>query len=119
MRSRAAISLLLIGSVVGSAGAAESFRKLSAREINTRLSGHVVTDEAHWSDSFLADGTLKGLELGQLRLGTWTAKNGELCLTRKSRKRTLTECFEVWQSKDQIEYRRDGVTIMEGVLRRK
>jgi hypothetical protein len=99
--------------------AAESLKKLSAREINTRLSGRVVTDEAHWSDSFLPDGTLEGLELGQLRLGTWVVKNGELCLTRKSRKQTLTECFEVWQWQDHIEYRRDGVTIMKAVLRRK
>jgi hypothetical protein len=119
MRSHPAISLLLVASLIGSATAAEPFKKLSAREINTRLSGHIVTDEAHWTDSFLPDGTLKGLELGQLRLGTWAVKNGELCLTRKSRRETLTECFQVWQSKDQIEYRRDGITIMEGVLRRK
>lgn len=58
-------------------------------------------------------------ELAQLRLGTWVVKNGELCLTRKSRKQTLTECFEVWQWQDHIEYRRDGVTIMKAVLRRK
>ena len=98
---------------MGAAGAADSFNRLTARDISTRLAGHMVTDEAHWSDSFMPDGTLKALELGQLRLGTWRIKNSELCLTRKAKK-VVTECFEVWQSNDQVQYRRDGITIMEG-----
>jgi hypothetical protein len=118
MHRAVVIPVLLLFALFGPAGAADSFNRLSARDISARLPNHMVTDEAHWSDSFMPDGTLKALELGQLRLGAWRIKNGELCLTRKAKKEVVTECFEVWQSNDQVEYRRDGITIMEGVLRR-
>jgi len=107
--------VLLLLALVQPAGAADSFKRLTAREISTRLPGYMVTDEAHWSDSFMPDGSLRALELGQLRLGTWRVNNSELCLMRKGKK-VVTECFEVWQSNDQVQYRRDGITIMEGVL---
>jgi hypothetical protein len=112
----AVVALSLFLTVIAPAGAADSFNRLSARDMAARLPGHMVTDEAHWSDSFTADGMLIALELGQRRPGSWKIENDELCLTRKA-KRVVSECFEVWQSKDQIQYRRDGITIMEGVLR--
>jgi hypothetical protein len=116
MHRAVVIPVLLLVTLFGPATAADSFNRLTARDISTRLPSHMVTDDAHWSDSFMPDGTLRALELGQLRLGTWNVKNGELCLTRKAKK-VVTECFEVWQSNNQVEYRRDGITIMEGVLR--
>jgi hypothetical protein len=37
---------------------------------------------------------------------------------RKARK-PVEECFEIWHSQDQIEYRRDGIALTTGVLREK
>ncbi len=39
-----------------------------------------------------------------------------LCVVRKARK-PVTECFEIWVFKDEVEYRRDGIILTSGVLR--
>ena len=98
---------------------AETLKRLSATEVRARIIGRVITDEAHWSDRLLADGTMQSFDIGHPKSGSWRLDGDELCLIRKERKRTTTECFEVWVSKDQIELRRDGVTVVEGVLRDK
>jgi hypothetical protein len=77
----------------------------------------MVTDESHWSDGFAPNGTLNGMELGQLKPGTWKLQGNEMCVTRKARK-PVEECFEIWIAKEQIEYRRDGITLASGLLRR-
>lgn len=40
-----------------------AFKRLSAAEIKKGLVGKVVTDDAHWSDNFKADGTLESIML--------------------------------------------------------
>jgi hypothetical protein len=97
--------------------AADAFKRLAATEIQTRIVGRAVTDESHWSDRFESNGTLVAMELGQRKPGTWTLDGDGICVKRKARK-PVEECFEIWQSRDQIEYRRDGVTLAWGVLRK-
>ena len=111
-----ALALVLTG--VG-AQAADPYHRLSAREIRAQIIGHVVTDEAHWSQHFRPDGTLHSIVVSQLRQGTWTIKGHTFCLTLTMRKQeTTTECYEVWRWKDHIEYRDNGVTVMTGFLRK-
>jgi hypothetical protein len=103
--------------IMGTVFAADNFRRLGSAEIRARIVGKVVTDESHWSDRFEPDGTLRAMELGRLKPGTWKLRNNEMCVTRKARK-PVQECFEIWQSQDQIEYRRDGIALTTGVLRK-
>ena len=102
---------------IGPAFAADKFKRLSAAEIRARIVGHVVTDRTHWSDRFEPDGTLNAVDLGILKPGTWKLEGNEMCVMRKARK-PVTECFEVWISKIEVEYRRDGITLTSGVLRK-
>ncbi len=102
--------------MIGPAIAADRFKRLNAAEIRQKIVGNVVTDESHWSDRFESSGTLDAMELGQRKLGTWKLQGTEMCVTRKARK-PVEECFEIWISKDNIEYRRDGITLTTGVLR--
>jgi hypothetical protein len=103
--------------IMGPVFAADKFRRLGSAEIRARIVGKVVTDEGHWSDRFGSGGTLNAMELGQRKLGTWKLQGNEMCVTRKARE-PVEECFEIWQSQDQIEYRRDGIALTTGILRK-
>ncbi len=92
------------------------FHRLSAAGIRAALVGKTVTDDAHWADRFLTDGVLESHELGESKRGAWVIERGELCITRKA-KRPVKECFEIWTKGDQVEYRRDGVSVMSGKIR--
>jgi hypothetical protein len=106
-----------IFSAPGQAGAADAFRRLTEPQIRSRVIGNVVTDESHWSDRFEANGTLSAMELGKKKPGNWKLRANEMCVTRMAKK-AVEECFEIWQSGDQIDYRRDGVVLTSGVLRK-
>ncbi len=97
----------------------QAFKRLSSKEVRARVVGMVITDEAHWSDRLLPDGSMQSFDMGKAKTGSWKLEGDELCLTRKERKGTTTDCFEVWLLKDRVELRRDGVTVAEGVLRDK
>ena len=103
----------------GSSHAAEDrFRQLDPDQIRTQVVGKAITDEAHWSDHFYRDGGMKSIELGETRRGSWVLGAKTLCITRPLKKgKSETECNEVWRSGNRVEYRRDGVTISEGVLK--
>lgn len=115
LRALAAVALGLF-CMTNASHAAEKFKRLSGAEIHARIAGKVVTDEAHWSDRYVLGGTLREMSLGIYKAGTWKVDGNEMCVTRKARN-PVTECFEVWQYRDEIEYRRDGVTLNFGVLR--
>jgi len=103
--------------VVGHALAADKFKRLNGAEIRGRIVGNVVTDQSHWSDHYNRDGTLKAIDLGIVKPGIWKVEGDEMCVVRKARK-PMTECFEIWVSKDEVEYRRDDITLTSGVLRK-
>lgn len=96
--------------------AGPGFQRLSAAGIRAALIGKTVTDDAHWADRFRPDGILDSHELGESRLGAWGIEHGELCITRKA-KRAVKECFEIWARDGAVEYRRDGVSVMTGMIR--
>ena len=94
---------------------AGGFKRLDAVEINARIIGKVVTDKAHWSDRYDPGGKLRAIDLGVSKPGTWKLKGNEMCVIR-SAKQAASECFEIWASGDEVEYRRDGITLTTGVL---
>jgi hypothetical protein len=95
--------------------AADTFRRLGSAEIRARVVGKVVTDKSHWSDRFESDGTLRAVDLGTPKPGTWKLEGNDMCVVRAARK-AVTECFEIWASGNEVEYRRDGITLTTGVL---
>lgn len=90
--------------------------RLWAKGIHATLVGKTVTDDAHWADRFLPDGVLDSHELGEPRRGTWVIERDELCITRKA-KHPVKECFEIWARGIEVEYRRDGVVVVTGLIR--
>ncbi|WP_236702194.1 hypothetical protein [Cupriavidus basilensis] len=93
-----------------------AFKRLSAVEIKKGIVGKVVTDGAHWSDKFKADGTLESIMHGQIQKGHWRLRNNDLCMTFSTSNANAEECYQVWRHQQRIEYRRDDVTIAEGEL---
>jgi hypothetical protein len=70
--------------IAGHASEDDKVHRVLAAEFNSMLIGIVVTDEAHWADKFLADGSMGGHRLGQPQTGSWKlSKDGELCVARK------------------------------------
>jgi len=110
-----ALGLVLTGVC---AQAADPFHRLSAQEIRTKLIGNVITDATHWSQHFRPDGTLHAIALSRLRQGTWHIEGDTLCRTLTRRGKTTTTCSEIWMWQDRVEYREQGVTVMEGFVRK-
>lgn len=92
------------------------YHQLSAHDIRVRVVGMAITDDAHWSDHFHPGGVLVSYDLGHLKRGTWKLDGDELCLTRAGKKEA-TDCFEIWASRDGVQYRRDGVVVADAYLR--
>lgn len=93
-----------------------AMRQLKGPELRKQLVGHEVTDGARWTDRYGPDGKAEGHALGKTYTGTWTIEDDEVCLTRAA-KRRRTECFEVWSSGSNIEYRWGSATLATGSLR--
>jgi len=98
------------------ADAAEKFQKLNGSQIRARLAGMEITDEAHWADVFVADGTLTSFSMGRKSTGKWRVQKDELCIDRGA---DNSNCYQVWLSGKNVELRREGSTIpLEGVLQK-
>ncbi len=77
----------------------------------------LAQEDVHWSDSLRKDGTLESSDMGKRTSGTWSIDHGEYCLTRDEAKGRNRNCYEIWRLDDQVEYRRDRITLMQGYLR--
>jgi hypothetical protein len=96
--------------------AAERFQKLSGSQIQARLVGMEITDEAHWADVFSANGTLTSYSMSRKKTGKWHVQNGELCIDHGN---DDGGCYQVWLSGKKIELRREGSSLpLEGVLQK-
>src|SRR5438046_6189544 len=96
--------------------AAEKFQKLSGPQIRTRLVGMEITDEAHWADVFVANGTLTTYSMGRKTVGKWHVRTDELCIDRGE---DDSGCYQVWLSGKKVELRRkDSSLPLEGVLQK-
>ena len=62
------------------AEAADNFRKLSDSEIRSKLADMEITDDVHWAEQYMRDGSFKGFDMGRATKGTWRAESGELCV---------------------------------------
>jgi len=98
------------------AESADKFKRLTGAQIQARLAGMEITDEAHWADVFAANGTLTSYSMGRKSIGKWRVQKDELCIDRG---KDDGGCYQVWLSGKKVELRRDGSTLpMEGVLQK-
>jgi hypothetical protein len=96
------------------AEAADKFRKLSDSEIRSKLAGTEITDDVHWAEQYMRDGSFKGFDMGRATKGrTWRAQSGELCVDNGT---PDSGCREVWISSNKIEFREEGGFVLEGAL---
>ncbi len=93
-------------SFAGEANAAETLRRLGAKEIRAKIAGQVLTDQVHWSRTFQRNGTLASIDMGEERTGRWEIQGNRLCFA--SRKAEPLECYEVLAAGNEIHLRRDG-----------
>jgi hypothetical protein len=94
------------------------FKRLMSAEIGKSVSGREITDGSHWSDRFMSNGLGSFTTLGRRKQGHWLVRGDELCMIRAASKSQAEECFEVWRSGRNVQYRLgNGAVVAEGVLR--
>lgn len=96
------------------AQAADTFRKLNDSEIRSKLAGMEITDDVHWAEQYLRDGTLKSFDMGSVTTGKWRAQNGNLCTDNGAD----SGCREVWISGNKVELREADGFVLEGILQK-
>jgi hypothetical protein len=109
----AAIAIAACLIAIRAAEAADNFRKLSDSEIRSKLAGMEITDDVHWAEQYMRDGSFKGFDMGSATKGTWRVESGELCVDDGT---PDSGCREVWISGNKIEFREEGGFVLEGVL---
>lgn len=118
VRMRSAITVIALGALAATAGAtfaADTFRKLSGREITARFSGMELTDDVHWAKVFSTGGRLSSYSMGKATDGTWRVQPDQICWNENKRSR----CYQVWMSGNKVQLRQPGIDIYdEGVLRK-
>jgi len=99
------------------ADAADTFRKLTASEIKSKVSGMEIEDVGeHWAEQYMRNDSLKVFALDKLTTGKWRIQNGELCVEIGP---LDSGCGEVWLSGNQIEFRGEGPRQgLQGILQK-
>jgi hypothetical protein len=95
----------------------DGFRKLTASEIKSKISGMEIEDVGeHWAEQYMRDGSMKVFAMGKFTIGKWRVQNGELCVELGP---LDSGCGEVWISGNQIEFRGEGPRQgLEGILQK-
>jgi hypothetical protein len=94
---------------------AEPLRRLTGSQIRQQFTGRVLTDGAHWRETYTAGGKLIVTEMGHgTSTGSWRVDGDRLCKVRPG---ILSDCYEVWGAGNQIELRIDHAPPLEAFLR--
>lgn len=115
MTARTCAALLLAAALILVGGSAEagSLHRLSGAEIRSRLMGNVLTDGAHWSETYERAGKLLVNDVGNVSTGSWRVEADRLC---KLRPDILNECYEVWLDGDAVELRHERFAPVAAIL---
>jgi hypothetical protein len=109
-----AATTMASASVTVGAHADEKSQKLSGSQIRTKFTGMQLTDEVHFRDVYVRDGTLRSYSDGKGKVGKWSVRKDELCVYFNE---PDDGCYEVWLSKDRIEMKPSGLGLsIEGIL---
>ena len=109
----AGVALAASLSILASAAAAETYRKLTDAEIKSKLAGMEIS-EPHFSEQYMRDGTVRIVTMGRRIIGKWTVKSGQLCI--EAPKPEDSRCKEVWRSGDKYQLRLEGDPVPYDVI---
>ena len=113
----AMIATLGVIAFESSAVAQQKFQKLTGAQIQAKLPGMELTDEAHWGEVFEQNGTLTITSMGHKSIGKWRIQKDQLCLETGSE--PGGGCYEVWLSGRNVELRNQASTTpLEAVLQK-
>src|SRR5262249_15697164 len=113
----AVIVTLVVAAFYSNAGAEEKFRKLTGAQIQEKLPGMELTDEAHWGEVFERNGKLTIMSMGHMSSGKWRIQKDHLWL--ETGKEPGGGCYEVWVSGRNVELRNQASTTpLEAVLQK-
>ena len=73
-----------------------------------------LTDEVHWRELYDRSGTVTSNSMGRKRTGKWRVEKDQLCIEFDGE--PLPNCYEVWVSRKKVEFRREGLLPLKGVL---
>jgi hypothetical protein len=103
--------------VTSTAVATETFKKLTGPQIRARLAGMELTDEVHWREAYVRDGSFVSRSMGRTRIGKWRVQDNALCV--ETADETDSGCYEVWLSGTKVELRPTGYGLkVQGVLQK-
>ncbi len=111
--TRLVLALVLIAALCPQVQA-RSAHRLSGAEIRVRITGRVITDGAHWSETYERSGKLVVNDVGTVSTGTWRVERDQLC---KNRPGVLDECYAVWLDGDRVELRHERYASTFATLR--
>jgi hypothetical protein len=80
MKPRRVITVLAALALTTWAQAEPKFQKLTGAQIEARLAGMELTDEAHWDETFGRNGALTITSMGHKSTGKWRIQKDQLCL---------------------------------------
>lgn len=83
--------------------AAQTYRRLTGAEIKATLTGMEISD-AHFSEQYMADGTVKIVNLGRRIVAKRIVKGDQLCVEAPED----SKCQEVWRSGNKFQIRIPG-----------
>ena len=109
----ASIAVLLS---VPPATAADNFRRLKAAEIKAKIAGMEITDEVHFVEQYMRDGTLKSFQMGRPTTSNWWVENDHLCTGRD---KSDAACNEIWISGNKLQIRPPGTTYSRDAILQK
>lgn len=90
------------------------YKKLTGGEIRRAFTGHIFTDEVHFSLRYLPAGALEATSMGKRSRGKWRVVKDELCSTDDFGE----PCYEVWKNGNAISMRpKTGALSVEGLLK--
>ena len=99
------------------AAAEQKFQKLTGAQIQAKLPGMELTDEAHWGEIFERNGTLTITSMGHKSAGKWRIQKDQLCLDTGNE--PGGGCYEVWLSGRNVDLRNQTSSVpLEVVLQK-
>ncbi|MEH2469221.1 hypothetical protein V1281_001525 [Nitrobacteraceae bacterium AZCC 2161] len=117
-RVACACALMLLIFAASSSAKADTFRKLTAGQIASKLGGMEFTDDVHWREVYERGGALRSYDMGKTRIGKWRVAADRVCVDREGT--GSEDCYQLWIEGNRVEMRReaDERDAAPGILRK-
>ena len=94
---------------------ADDLQRLSGSQIASRFTGHMLTDDAHWRESYKSGGIMVAEQMGGPSMtGSWRVHADTLCSVLPG---IRDECYAVWIAGQRVELRHPSYEPVSAFLR--